>query len=249
MFLHTYGVHCDNVLRIEPLLEARNFGDKGPSNILFEFASNYISQNQGKLYKTGIPPLQAVFRVLMRDMDLGSVDRSSTFGKLDPASDSFCNFSMAFLRYLMKDPSEDSDREFCVERLEHLSVPLDIDFPHNFMKRVLGVENPKGEGIHILKALTEISPVFDFQTIHFFIRFNCSRLFTTSNGYLGIGPRGMLPGDQICVIDTYATPLVLRRVDSHYSLVGVCFVLGLSEGEPVEMVKNKLLEVQEFQIH
>jgi hypothetical protein len=247
--LHTYGVHCDNVLRIEPLLEARNFEDPGPSNILFEFASNYISQNQGKLYKTGVPPLQAVFRVLMRDMDIGTVDRSGRFGKLDPASDSFCNFSMAFLRYLMKVPFEDSDREFRVERLEHLGVPLDIHFPRNFMKRVLGVENPKGPGIHILKALTEDSPVSDFQIVYFFNRFNCSRLFTTLNGYLGIGPQGMLPGDQICVVDKYANPILLRRVDSHYILVGVCFVLGLSEGEPVKMVKNKLSEVQEFQIH
>jgi hypothetical protein len=186
----------------------------------------------------------------MRDMDLGSANADGQFGKLDPASDSFRNFTLGFLRYLLQAPSEDGYQKFCIWRLKHLGFPLDQDFHYNYLKNVLGVENPEpGEGTNAREAWRKNPLVFYFKIMHFFLRFNRFRLFTTSDSYLGIGPRGMLPGDQICVIDRYAAPLVLRQVDSHYILVGVCFVLGLSEGEPVEMVKNKLLEVQEFRIH
>ncbi|KAI1132606.1 heterokaryon incompatibility protein-domain-containing protein [Nemania abortiva] len=78
-------------------------------------------------------------------------------------------------------------------------------------------------------------------------------LFKTDIGLLGIGPPGMGPGDLVCVVQGHGLPVLLREVKepdggSHLEHVGCCYVLGLSNGEPAEVVKNGRLKIQEFMI-
>lgn len=64
---------------------------------------------------------------------------------------------------------------------------------------------------------------------------------TTQKRYLGHGPKGMLPGDIICIVKGALTPFLLRRnaldIDGEghdqngWRLVGDCFVHGLMYGE------------------
>jgi hypothetical protein len=68
--------------------------------------------------------------------------------------------------------------------------------------------------------------------------------FATAKGYMGIGPQKTRRGDLICVFPGCQVPLLLRKVDEHYVLVGECFVLGLMEGEAVANGK-----VGTFNIH
>lgn len=53
----------------------------------------------------------------------------------------------------------------------------------------------------------------------------------TEDGYLGIAPRGVLPGDSVVVVKGYRAPLILRRDGENHIFIGSCFVLGLMMGQ------------------
>jgi hypothetical protein len=68
--------------------------------------------------------------------------------------------------------------------------------------------------------------------------------FLSTGGYVGIGPREMLPGDLLCVIFGGSYPFVLRQkeIAGLYSLVGEAYCDGMMYGEALEMG----LPVQDF---
>lgn len=57
------------------------------------------------------------------------------------------------------------------------------------------------------------------------------RLFTTCNGYIGIGSRTLRPGDRICVLLGCVVPLIVRPRGNHYELIGECYIHGMMNGE------------------
>ena len=88
------------------------------------------------------------------------------------------------------------------------------------------------------------------------IAFQCTKnpmmgsrcLFTTRQGYIGLGPLNLQPDDQICVLFGSQVPLVLRKVDDHHVLVGECFVLGLMDGEAITRLEEGKEEQTTFDI-
>ena len=74
-------------------------------------------------------------------------------------------------------------------------------------------------------------------------------IFHTAKGYIGMGPPGVEADDVVCVLNWCDYVVVLRKVDDHYFHVGTCFVLGLSGGEPVDMVRKGNLTIEELHIH
>ncbi|KAL5593321.1 hypothetical protein FOBRF1_012423 [Fusarium oxysporum] len=62
--------------------------------------------------------------------------------------------------------------------------------------------------------------------------------FITKDGYIGIGPKAMRPGDQVCVLYGGHVPFVLRPMrgagDEDYLFLGESFVNGLMDGEALE---------------
>ncbi|KAI6082888.1 HET-domain-containing protein [Hypoxylon rubiginosum] len=81
-------------------------------------------------------------------------------------------------------------------------------------------------------------------------------LFLTDRGQLGLGPRYMQQGDLVCAVDRLTLPILLREVESpgldgssHLEHIGTCYVSGLSDGEPAEMIRNGELQIQTFEIH
>ncbi|UPK95336.1 hypothetical protein LCI18_006271 [Fusarium solani-melongenae] len=79
---------------------------------------------------------------------------------------------------------------------------------------------------------------------------NLERTFrTANNARLGWGPSGMQKGDVVCILYGHNYPVVLRRIDSHYVFVGLCFILRL-QGEISSLFSNRgqLSEVK-FEIH
>ncbi|KAE9374405.1 hypothetical protein N431DRAFT_405034 [Stipitochalara longipes BDJ] len=69
------------------------------------------------------------------------------------------------------------------------------------------------------------------------------RLFTTKSGYVGIGPNTCQPGDKVVVIFGCASPLVLHPLNSHYQLVGECYVHGIMHGETVQDPSRRECEI------
>ena len=59
-------------------------------------------------------------------------------------------------------------------------------------------------------------------------------MFTTQDGFLGMGPDNMIEGDEVWVLEGGSHPFVLRAIDSEammYQLVGECYVSGIMYGE------------------
>lgn len=65
------------------------------------------------------------------------------------------------------------------------------------------------------------------------------RIFTTQNGYVGLGPSCMQPQDMVVVLSGGYTPFVLRPLeDEAYAFIGACFVPEIFEVENFEMLKS-----------
>lgn len=65
------------------------------------------------------------------------------------------------------------------------------------------------------------------------------RLFFTTNGFVGVGPGAMEPGDSIYILAGGPLPYVLRPVPdaaclNTFELVGSCYVHGVMDGQAVD---------------
>lgn len=74
------------------------------------------------------------------------------------------------------------------------------------------------------------------------------RLIETDDGYLGLAPKGTLPGDKIVILKDCPVPMVLRKVANYYLNIGSCFIAGLMEGEAAAWVANKRATVEQISI-
>ncbi|KAF2827527.1 hypothetical protein CC86DRAFT_290582 [Ophiobolus disseminans] len=75
------------------------------------------------------------------------------------------------------------------------------------------------------------------------------RIFRTSRGYIGLGPRCMHVGDIVAVLDGGKVPFVLRPlVDGghEYALMGECFVYDIMDGEVLQMVGHDGVQDKTF---
>ncbi|KAF1955475.1 hypothetical protein CC80DRAFT_85546 [Byssothecium circinans] len=66
-------------------------------------------------------------------------------------------------------------------------------------------------------------------------------LFTTNNGYIGIGPRWMKAGDLVALISGMTLPFVIRRNGENYTLVGPAYIEGIMSGHLWEDEKLKTM--------
>ncbi|TPX15875.1 uncharacterized protein E0L32_000209 [Thyridium curvatum] len=82
-------------------------------------------------------------------------------------------------------------------------------------------------------------------------------LFRTRRGYLGLGTRGLMEGDLVCVLFGGNVPFVLRKVgagevvdngEERYALVGNAYVHGIMEGQVVKEWKEGKRERRIFNL-
>ncbi|KAH6644410.1 heterokaryon incompatibility protein-domain-containing protein [Boeremia exigua] len=55
--------------------------------------------------------------------------------------------------------------------------------------------------------------------------------FTTSAGYMGVGPRWAQPSDRIALIAGLQLPFILRKAGDKFNLVGPAYIHGIMQGE------------------
>jgi hypothetical protein len=203
-------------------------------------------------YPPNIPPLQAFFRTVLIDVDFISYTR------LNPGSESFFDLASAFLSYLGYDPQVshqqtnelDTEYDYISGLLNWLRQSRDGRSDQTILEPFLGpssedlaikwmANGDRKRGSHSGTAyLGQRNPAIGYR-----------RLFRTEKGYMGLAPPGALKDDFICVLLGLHIPLVLRKVESHYILVGECFVLGLMDGEALQNVDDGKSNVQDFEIH
>ena len=74
------------------------------------------------------------------------------------------------------------------------------------------------------------------------------RFFETEGGRFGFAPINTESGDVVCILSGSGFPVVLRRHDSLFSHVGVCFVYDLMHGEAADLVKSGRRDIQTITI-
>jgi WD repeat-containing protein 55 len=72
------------------------------------------------------------------------------------------------------------------------------------------------------------------------------RFGTTRKRYIGLFPRGIRPGDQICILSGGHVPFVVRKwgTNGSFQLMGECYVHGIMDGEVMQMTDLKRQEIQ-----
>ncbi|KLU81137.1 hypothetical protein MAPG_00232 [Magnaporthiopsis poae ATCC 64411] len=78
-----------------------------------------------------------------------------------------------------------------------------------------------------------------FTICYYLLRLEDQCLFETEGGYLGRGPRGLLPRDIVCVLKGSRLPVLLRRDGEDYLHVGVCWIPGLMDGKIIRRLVRK----------
>jgi hypothetical protein len=66
--------------------------------------------------------------------------------------------------------------------------------------------------------------------------------------YSQFGPKGAQLNDTVAVVDGCDTTLLLRRNDSHYTLLGSCYVAGLMNGDMKRLVDSGQATIQGIDI-
>ncbi|KAK5652633.1 hypothetical protein OQA88_10226 [Cercophora sp. LCS_1] len=190
-------------------------------------------------YPTGIPRLQALFRLLMADSD------PQTGVRLDAVPGSFFNLACAFLFVLPANTAE--PRLITAEEVDEAGVP-DYMLALRLFLRARG---ELGNGVAeltdkdmFIKHFGPLSALQEPETdnlrgrrhtktysIYETRKTRLCSLFVTEKGYLGLSPSRVHVGDEVAVIPGCSMPLTLRRQGRDFVSVGECFVVGLMEEE------------------
>lgn len=78
--------------------------------------------------------------------------------------------------------------------------------------------------------------------------FDGQKFICTKNGYIGLAGADVQQGDVVCIVAHLNQPAILRPEDDHYLFVGCCFILGLMNGEVVDMVKQGQAKIEVIEI-
>jgi hypothetical protein len=62
----------------------------------------------------------------------------------------------------------------------------------------------------------------------------CRKFLRTGRGFMGLAPQLAEVGDEVWVLLGCNVPMLLRKRDDYYILVGECFVYGIMQGEQTE---------------
>ncbi|KAG9228606.1 heterokaryon incompatibility protein-domain-containing protein [Amylocarpus encephaloides] len=250
------GVKCGTVLEVD---SAENMV-KCPAQILGgEFAQYRVHEK----HPTGIPVIQAIFRTMLLDQNPGFgrrlnhcdnhffdlaagflfmlqlVDQAKSEDLMEMVKnynltvDSegvLPDFAESFSRYRHRKKDNQHMRELWQMRdiLRPFLGPTFIPLTEISTTIVWPNEhNRQRGGANLRPFLVEASKC---------LKGRC--MFSLNQGYFGVGPMGMQSKDIVSVIWGCDTPVVLRKVEDYYVLVGPCFVLGLMDGEANKMVQE-----------
>ncbi|EPE30510.1 hypothetical protein GLAREA_03477 [Glarea lozoyensis ATCC 20868] len=236
------GIRCGKVLQVDTAETML----RNPAEVLGGEFAQYRVNDQ---HPTGIPVIQAIFRTMILDQCPGSKKR------LNIEDPKFYDLAAGFL--FMLQLMNQAKKEDLVEMATNYDLRVESsgkypDFVDSFLK--YRRKNPKSMtpqqiiqpflGLPSRPQTTPapptwpdpINPHLGSKNLRQFI-LEASRclkgrmMFSLPKGYFGVGPEGMRVGDLVCVVWGCDSPVVLRRLEDHYVLVGNCFVLGLMDGE------------------
>ncbi|KAI1172765.1 heterokaryon incompatibility protein-domain-containing protein [Nemania sp. FL0916] len=226
--LHASGTICGKIEKVQPW-------PLGGIKSFMEWCREYASV-QNMRYIIGIPRLQAAFRLCLMDGDVYEQDRAYE----EPYPDSTHRIVLGFLE-LMRECGETNRSEF------YESLGIDAKhFAKSYSERIFGLTEV--QGARIWARGDDWLPSAKFLVKRAITRNLCQTMIHMTDGYIGWGPTGTLPSDLVAVVNGCSLPLILRKVDSRYEVVGGCFLLGLMNGEVVQRMKERRDTLQELQL-
>jgi Heterokaryon incompatibility protein (HET) len=72
------------------------------------------------------------------------------------------------------------------------------------------------------------------------------QLIRTREGLIGSAPEMTRVDDHMCVLLGCPQPLIIRKVEKHYLIVGVCYVFGIMHGEVMELLEQNDVFIEEI---
>ncbi|OBT61694.1 hypothetical protein VE03_09406 [Pseudogymnoascus sp. 23342-1-I1] len=200
----------------------------------------YVLNMKGRRHPTGIRPLQAWYYTLHQGIDPDTKQKFT--GTLDPESYSAQTFRcMTTMKILAKEGHDWSWAD--LDASGGLGGFLETQYRDCENK-----EETERWRQGILRMSEEDHWEYAMLLLDVQTNFENKTVFFTADGYIGVGPQYMTPGDTLCVINNCSLPVLLRIEDAKTVLVGAAYVYGLSDGEPLDMVKLGRLKIQRFDI-
>lgn len=196
--------------------------------------------NIERTYINGQHRTEALWRTLINNMQRGQVPSSSL-------GENFRSWVLiGLVWYVGEAMKEGRTADDCLEELRALAelrgnedpvslwLPSPIEVLHQAGLNQQAVQNPSVRDT-IMAALNDLEAHSRPYSLCFVDRSLNSRLYATSRGYLGQGPRRTAPDDEIWVLEGAKVPYVLHRVPGtdRCVLVGETYLHGFMNGEVV----------------
>ncbi|KAF4974993.1 hypothetical protein FZEAL_8177 [Fusarium zealandicum] len=207
---------------------------------LFSFLEEFLSAHPYG-YRDETPPLQAVIRTIWCHSMSQKVTGQTVMRGLD------------FLKTL----SRHRPRPTLEENLAVLGFSLDDSFDAAFSKKVFPIQGLEGEIAaykgSLLQEFVNWEPIGGLTEV---VELNnrlvdlssAWRFMETERGYLGLGPKGIVPGDVVTMLKGSCIPVVLRKSGDDFIHVGTSFILGLMDGELREDISEGKYPIKVFKI-
>ncbi|KAI7778187.1 hypothetical protein LA080_002534 [Diaporthe eres] len=238
--LSVYGVECNRVSRTSLAMVDQDHPIEG----LKELAIDYVLEMKTRNHPTGLRPLQVLFYTTHQGNDPET--RKPFPSRLDPTSVLARNFFLTVADGQTMDPKHDWSH-VDVEAAGGMRAYL----ASRFRDTADADENERWSQAVPEGVRSKDERVRSFQ----WFKQSCRRIledkaiFYTTDGYIGIGPRYLQVGDQLCVINNCHLPVLLRAEGSGHVLVGAVYLYGLSGNESLDMLKSGKVTLRKFEIH
>jgi hypothetical protein len=243
--LKVIGLQLSSVVELEP--EPPQPLNDGTLVIprIWRFCQQYLVIHGSQPYRTGIPPLQAIMRLLFDDQD-----PLNSNSKISIPNDAFFKLGATFVGMLCA-AGENRDLEFderCRRNLPKLGLDPDEDFAKTFSKQFLGDSEIFGLWESATQAFYSDFAAY-LKILGVLGRVMSDRcFFCTGDGWMGVGPDDLRKGDLVCVLKDCQFPVLLRPEDGHFLLLGTALIHGLMDGEIMTELDSRSTSIQEFKI-
>jgi hypothetical protein len=229
--LTAFGILVDEVGFVSPLFNdpLQNL----ESTFLFDLVGGGLRDGEidWQLVPPGVTRYAASLRTFLEDSDPFTRER------IVVGSSSYWRLAGLFFRML----GRLGDKEGIIPR--HGDIGTIIGWLSGDELPSLSLEEAQA----VFQALNEDNEMLPTLSYKLVLHASKKRHFYTKSGYIGFGHRGLERGDLVCILQGSRLPIILRKAENHFIHVCTCFVLGLMDGEVVELLKRNA-ELQQFEI-
>jgi hypothetical protein len=150
-----------------------------------------------------------------------------------PGNSDYVAYFQWFMKLIPDEPVCNTDRQL-------VQPFLDSDSPFGEMEWPQGCEK--------LTPKEQLNIALEYKE-HAGPKTHRKSFFTTKKGYMGLGPSRIQNGDQICIIFGCQQPLLLRKTNDTFYLIGGVYVYGMMDGEMIAQLEAGKLTEEEFILH